>query len=1064
MAKRGRPPKKAPGGKRGNRAASVVSSSDDDTAVVSSSDSEDVVREAVRRPKQPKAPAAGKKAPSPPAASKASPAKKTTTPAPKPAKAAPKAPEPAPPKKAPSTQPAPKAAPAPKKGSKAATAAAEAEKKAAAAAATQRKNFMSLFAAAPTTSGVVAASQRTRMTDTSTSTMAMKVSQAAAAGGGYDPAASLRDFGTPLDVPPMPSLPHAINLRMLDDGSDDDDSTRRRAYTASCDALRCYTAHSAASSWPGVRQAGPSAASVPADDHDDATTLPANSVASQEGFFLAKVAHGDADMAALVQEAWAATNPPEFASHPVPSGDDLVAEAVSYAATVAAIVQDASRARLPWPAKYPSPDFTGSNTQSAILALHNWIATWGNRSEASPTHHSDGSSSSDSGAATGDSDDDDMAVAAAFNGVSPSGRSSGVSPSGRSGGGSPTSTSPYEGMSGFVYHGGERVSVRVLQREHEERLRTVEANRNVRGYFVGGVGENGFGRQPSARTNIVVLSGPSGVGKTCVVERLALLAQVNVVEVHPGVHRTPANIEKLFREVTQARGLALQRQQGADVLNRLHQQLMELKRIQRIAPPKPAATASATVDGAKKDEGKKDAASKAKKAARGALAAKKSVQTGVTKATLQNFFAKRDPKPKPAEPAPPAENVSDSDDDVKAVDNSTAAVQPTPAAAASSSVVAEPATKARGADAIVIDESPQGGIVLAASPPSVISIGASISSPTTAAPPAAAAPSVPLLHLESGDVVFDDEGGFHSAVRSMVTESKCPVIVTAEQQLTEQQLLQYGEGVPQFRMADPMLFHLCLQLTIIIRAERPQLPARAADVAAFIRNTGRPVRDVRGMLWQAQLATALKPSVATTRPWYDAWYGLEIPPHERPGQLGTAASPPRWVFGQTAPPLNPTPADVTRATLLAAYWSLGVQAHDAAHRREHEALSALDPDCTFDEGEAEELQALDYKFDRDAWRFIDARNDAETVMEDERPVYNASLPAEAQDELRTTYVAVPPATRNALQRDIEATARKHRLRVGNFKALATAPQRDLAEYRYLVVDVPRAGHKLVGST
>jgi hypothetical protein len=189
---------------------------------------------------------------------------------------------------------------------------------------------------------------------------------------------------------------------------------------------------------------------------------------------------------------------------------------------------------------------------------------------------------------------------------------------------------------------GVRLSRRLYERDMREHELAEAALSKSKGYFQSAQNGNTLQRQRSVTSNIAVLSGPHGVGKTGLVFEIAERSHCYVVDVHTGIHRSAANLERLFREATQARRLGATKQEGNAMLNRVHEMLTKMDR---------AVGEESTKKAREQEAARKEAEAKSKTKAKGSAP--------LTKEALTNFFAPK-PKRKAQESTPIAVDVSPS--------------------------------------------------------------------------------------------------------------------------------------------------------------------------------------------------------------------------------------------------------------------------------------------------------------------------------------------------------------------------------------------------------------------
>jgi nucleotide-binding universal stress UspA family protein len=356
---------------------------------------------------------------------------------------------------------------------------------------------------------------------------------------------------------------------------------------------------------------------------------------------------------------------------------------------------------------------------------------------------------------------------------------------------------------------GNRMSLRTLERERAAAAQREAELSKSKGYFQSEsamMGHPLFVRRTSLTSNIAVLSGPCGVGKTALVAAIAEHTGSYIVDVHTGIHRSAANLEKLFREATQARKLGLTKENGSATLDRVREQLAKMDQ-------------KATEDAQRKAR-EIEAAAKKAAAEAAAAAAKARGRKGagsLTKELVASFFS---PKHKLQGKGSPN-------------GKKTGSVSPkTNRKAVADEVVHEMIT-------VISDPGATNGSVDVIDADGVV-------------PARPHADRAPLVLVDSGDITFPDEAGFIPALRRIAEHSKCPVIVTANHNYTEDELRSvYGGPVPQCRLASPPAHVVLFYLAAVLQAEAPQVYAATSlsDLLRFIRSfDSRRSADPRSLL------------------------------------------------------------------------------------------------------------------------------------------------------------------------------------------------------------------------
>ena len=141
-------------------------------------------------------------------------------------------------------------------------------------------------------------------------------------------------------------------------------------------------------------------------------------------------------------------------------------------------------------------------------------------------------------------------------------------------------------------------------------------------------------------------------------------------------------------------------------------------------------------------------------------------------------------------------------------------------------------------------------------------------------PAASAAPTtLSVVLVESGDVVLDDEPGFHASLREVAAQSRCPVVVTVNEAYDENAMdSTFGEGVPYIRLDAVAEVILVVQLAVIAGVEScmaASVPGlgltegldpvlftafSAKRLLSFVRSTPKQFRHARPLLLALQLA------------------------------------------------------------------------------------------------------------------------------------------------------------------------------------------------------------------
>ena len=416
---------------------------------------------------------------------------------------------------------------------------------------------------------------------------------------------------------------------------------------------------------------------------------------------------------------------------------------------------------------------------------------------------------------------------------------------------------PSDTLEGVFYDDrGQRLSARIARKEALERAREEQEEqerRRQRGYYIAQGANSG---EQGTCSNVAVLCGPCGVGKTSAVYSAAAQLGYRVVEINPSLKRCPKTIEKLFSEATQCRQILVNgerhttiiaqelarmaassaRKASAEVINDDEPERKSTEQDSAAKQPSKrgrkkrqrAADASDDLDSKSANEASLPKDDRKKADAKKADPKEQKAAAKVTKEVLHNFFFGAAVK------APPA-----------ATQQPPAATAPPSASSGSGSL--PPA--AANPQAINVDDQPKQTAVIEVEPPVSKSNGRpSASCPQLGAPkteverrpesePANAprhvvpsfetvkcdkagkSPSV-LVLVESGDVEFEDECGFLHTVRRVAEGSKVPVVVTTNECALPSKVARlFGPQTPCASLEGPDALTILLEAVVIASAE-----------------------------------------------------------------------------------------------------------------------------------------------------------------------------------------------------------------------------------------------------
>jgi hypothetical protein len=528
----------------------------------------------------------------------------------------------------------------------------------------------------------------------------------------------------------------------------------------------------------------------------------------------------DAFLRQMIDDVWIATHPaPDFDTEAerVKAIPKLVDQTMKYMLALLGTGNSTTSAATTFPRFYESSMTKQCNR------LMRWLKTW--RRE----HNEGGAVASFPGDT--DSDDDEIHPARTIAAGGTKGRHD-----------APLSSVDYDGMieTSFLFDSrGGRHSARIARKEAMERQREEEderARQQQRGYFsndtsaLGGSVCTAGGE--GSMTNLVVISGPSGIGKTAAAYYAAGRMGYRVVEINTSTKRSPKHLEKLIAEATQSRQI---QNNGSRTAGRSELEKWKAETEERMRAEAAAADAARLLLAAQEAEQRaKDeaieamAAELARKNAKRAAGVKR--ENVISKAAIASFFQPRVKSKPPPDvevldvdvPAPVVvTEVPTRDDDN---DDSVSVVPPplvltTPGEHVSSrkrsrSEATMSAAVSSATTPTVVDvdcDSPQNTKTTTTSPNS-LNIG--LPPPTHE--------RLPLILIESADVLMEDEvpRAFYATIRAMAAESKYPIIVTSNQRFTPQQMNAYfGHGTPHAMMEAPTPLYAVAQLAAIVLVE-----------------------------------------------------------------------------------------------------------------------------------------------------------------------------------------------------------------------------------------------------
>jgi hypothetical protein len=436
----------------------------------------------------------------------------------------------------------------------------------------------------------------------------------------------------------------------------------------------------------------------------------------------------------------------------------IAVEAASYALSLL-LAGKGERSCLPWTVKYAEPVWSGTPFAQEQNRLRKWLRTW---------------KSDQVGEA--ESCCDDIVENITFD----------------------STCAVTDDEFALIYDDrGARLSARIARKEAADKCKADAAERSrqkLKGYFSkdtsnlrtvsanGGVGST---------TNIAVLCGPCGVGKTAVVYSAAGLMGFRVVEINTSMKRCPKLIEATFKEVTQSRQLNIRSGEAA------RQELLKLRKssIQRKSREDELRRAAETAQrnaGAQQMKASHQRTCDAKKREKRQVGIRK--ENALSKSALAKFF-----KGKTTDPCGASTNGAD-DDVIVEVDGAT-----------------EP-QQLKCLTAVVVED---------------------IDSPATDAssPLKSDNERLPIILLESAEVAMDDEQqrAFFTMVRQMAAESKFPIVVTANEMTPSQAASYFGQGTPHAQMMGPPKYAQLLQVMIVSSIELGVLELAATPTTEYVR-------------------------------------------------------------------------------------------------------------------------------------------------------------------------------------------------------------------------------------
>lgn len=552
----------------------------------------------------------------------------------------------------------------------------------------------------------------------------------------------------------------------------------------------------------------------------------------------------------VLDDVWVATHPsPDFDTEAerVKTLPKVVDQTVKYIGTLLT-TGSSSSAPSNNSTIAPFPRFYESSMTKQCNRLMRWLKTW--RRE-----HNEGAPFI--GGSSDDSDDDENNNNAASNS-----NVGGISGRGDM---APLTSADFDVLieTSFLFDSrGGRHSARIAKKEAMEKQRAEEeerARQQQRGYFsndtstLGGTAVCTAGGEGSM-TNMVVISGPTGIGKTAAAYYAAGRMGYRVVEINTSTKRSPKVLEKLIAEATQSRQIQNNgsHNAGRSELEKWKAEAEERARVEAAAAEERARAEAAAAEATRRAQAAEEAEQRIKEEAIEAAAAelarknsKRAVgvkkENAISKAAIASFFQPRvKSKPPPdaevldvdVPPSPPAvivlaELTPDGDDD-----DSVSVVPPPPLVLKSMVVEGdekrENVASRKRSRSEVTATSNSSAAVSSATTPAIVDVDCD--SPlshvkTTTTSPRSLHPQqerLPLIVIESADVFMDDEipRAFYATIRAMAAESKYPIIVTSNQTFTPQQINSYfGHGTPHAVMEAPAPIYVVAQLAAIVLVE-----------------------------------------------------------------------------------------------------------------------------------------------------------------------------------------------------------------------------------------------------
>lgn len=474
----------------------------------------------------------------------------------------------------------------------------------------------------------------------------------------------------------------------------------------------------------------------------------------------------------------------------------------------------------PLTTRYPLPQFHDAPLTKQCNRLMRWLKTWRREHGGGG---GGGCAENEEGSNSDDDDDGKQQQQPLWNATG--GKSSReLSPLAQEeGGGSILESS-------FLFDSrGRRHSARIARNEALERQREEEEERmrqqqkgyfsnDTSGLFRGGVSTAGG---EGSMTNMVVVTGPCGIGKTAAAYYVAGRMGYRVVEINTSAKRSPKMLERLIAEATQSRQIQTRVASGRCELEKWRAEAEEKKRLEAAAANEVRKRQEADEAAARAKREIEDAANReeARRQAKRAAGVKK--ENGISKAAIASFFQPTRVKSKPPPPdavvldvdetekATPqvVERVGDEDDSISIIEPTTTLPPPPDPPKEICSGRAPTRKRARN-ETIDVAQPPAPIVVMEETEPHKQQQQQQ--------------ERFPLILIESADVMMDDElqRPFYAAIRAMASESKYPIILTANEMSAQQVASYFGTGTPHATMEPPQALHAVPQLLALILVEQ----------------------------------------------------------------------------------------------------------------------------------------------------------------------------------------------------------------------------------------------------